>query len=347
MGGTSWAAWVMTLPVNTEKKLVSCNGYSAGRKSNKMEAVFADTSAAGYDAANWQLWRWWHIDRGSAGTLAPPSLFSPGLRGRRFLLWGFFIGGNLDGVDDACGPLGWGWMRTFGCQQWGGLSGSVRSPRWRERRHRGPGLDRQMQPSSPCIPHHPHLSQAGICGIFVSELLCNARMPFLYIFLCQKNLSSVIDCCFGEGGACSSSLNSSVFNKSCYFFFFFPAGVGVRRSAEGATLDDWEEHIRAPCETAIDFTAFFSARLCCSGPFGAAVWYPTTNTLWGVEQSTGQSTGCLINQYDLLLEHWFSPSSLPSPPSSVFCSLHCPLGDVGFLAHRRAEPIGAHYLGVL
>ena len=75
--------------------------------------------------------------------------FLPGLRGRRFLLWGFFVRGNLDGVDDACGPLGWGWMRTFGCQQWGGLSGSVRCPqgRERERRHRGPGLNRQMQPS--------------------------------------------------------------------------------------------------------------------------------------------------------------------------------------------------------
>lgn len=37
------------------------------------------------------------------GTLPAPSLCWAW--GRRFLLWGF-VWGNLDGVDDACGPLG-------------------------------------------------------------------------------------------------------------------------------------------------------------------------------------------------------------------------------------------------
>ena len=62
----------------------------------------------------------------------PSSIAFCRARGKGFLLWGF-VGGNLDRVDDACGPLGWEWMRTFGCQWWGGLSGSVTRPQGNEK----------------------------------------------------------------------------------------------------------------------------------------------------------------------------------------------------------------------
>lgn len=58
----------------------------------------------------------------------------------------------------------------------------------------------------------------------------------------------------------------------------FSVEVGASRSAEGATLDDWEEHVRALCETVIDFTVFLCLSLLFRA-FRAAVWYPTTNTL--------------------------------------------------------------------
>lgn len=100
---------------------------SGGRNINKMDC-FADASVAGYCAASWQLWRWWHIDRVSIGTPPAPSLCSAW--GRRFLLWSI-VGGNLEGDRWR---LRASWMRTdedIWLSAVRGLSGYVRNPRGR------------------------------------------------------------------------------------------------------------------------------------------------------------------------------------------------------------------------
>lgn len=108
----------------------------------------------------------------------------------------------------------------------------------------------------------------------------------------------------------------NVFNKS----HFFSLELGANRCAKGATLDDWEELIRALGEKAIDFTVF----LCLS------VLFRAFRQLSGIpqQQATAQSTGCFINQYDLL-EHWFFCLTLQhlQPHSILF-----PLGSVDFSA---------------
>lgn len=50
----------------------------------------------------------------------------------------------------------------------------------------------------------------------------------------------------------------------------FLVKIGAKRAAKRVTLDDWEELIRAFCETVIDFTVF-SSRLCCLGPSGSCL----------------------------------------------------------------------------
>lgn len=154
------------------------------RNNNKMETVLLTHLQRVIQAANWQLWRWWHIDSGSAGKLPAPSLCEA--RGKKFLLWGF-VGGNFDSLDDACGPLGWGWMRTFGCQYWGSLSGSVRSPLGNEKTPGAWSQQAYVAMLSCISPHHPYLSRDGISATSHLSASCYLNAQML-TFLGEFNL---------------------------------------------------------------------------------------------------------------------------------------------------------------
>lgn len=168
--------------------------YSVERNNNKIiKKKIADASAVGYYTANWQLWRWWHIDRGSIGTLPAPLLWWAW--GERFLLWGFIGGGS------RCG-----WWRLHASRMrmdkdiW--LS-AVRMPIWLCQKSTRESEDtRGLVSKGKCILPPLHSSSSSsftgwnlryfcLCSCFICQNVFISDLT-------EMNLYLVIDCSFAK-----------------------------------------------------------------------------------------------------------------------------------------------------
>lgn len=187
-------------------------------------------------------------------------------------------------------------MRTFGCQYWDSLSGSVRNP-WGNKESTG-GLVSKAKRSFSYMhfSHHLYLSRDGIYAtshMSVGWFFFNTRRMLIFSRECNLLLSLIVTW-VQKSRRKNTPWSWRACNESKVFFF--PVEVGANRGAKRATLDDWGELTRALLWDRHWFHCL-SLPVCVVHGLQAAVCILQQNMLWGMSkpQHNPQGTWLSIN----------------------------------------------------
>lgn len=142
-----------------------------------------------------------------------------------------------------------------------------------------------------------------------------SRMPECFYFW-EKWITA-----FCEEGA--SSLSSSVFTKSCYFF----CGGRCKEKCRGSHFRWLERTYKSPVWDSHWFHCLSLAVFVVQGLQGSSLVFHNKHTIGG--GAIHRPVCRVLYQSIWPSARAFFPSPLPSP-SSFFSSLHSPLGNVGF-----------------